>query len=137
MGLFVLIASCVFACSIDAEESIVTKSWLAPSLYLATAIFQGLSLLLLSSNACKNNAIVNLAETTSTWADFPETCSLNTGGKLIISATAFWFAAAVASFGARKIERSAAVEDEEAIKAVDGQDAEAAEAEEVPEQAKV
>ncbi|KAL7532980.1 hypothetical protein ACHAXR_007656, partial [Thalassiosira sp. AJA248-18] len=105
-GIFVLVGACAFACTIDGEDNFLTKSWLAPALYLTTAIFQGLSLLLLSSNACNKNLVVKTANQT-TFAQFPDTCSLNTGANLIISATVMWFAAAFASFAARKIERKA------------------------------
>lgn len=139
MGIFVLIASCIFACSMDRDDNFVTRSWLAPAMYFTTALFQGLSLLLLASNACKDNAIVQLATKTSLWATFPDTCSLNKGANLIISATVFWFAAGLASAAARWVGRSPVAEGgEEAAKAKEGEDVEAPVdgAEEKPEQAR-
>lgn len=141
-GLFALIFSCIFACTIDSDDNFARSSWFAPGLYLTTGLFQGLSLLLLSSNACKNNAIVKLAAQT-TYATFPETCSMNTGAKLIISATAFWLAAAFVSFAARKVDLigeevdKAFEKGDEVNKASEkGEDVEAADTEEKVEQAK-
>ena len=102
MGLFVMIASCVFACAQDENANVSTaRAWLAPN-YLLLTLFQGLTLLLLNSNACKDNFLVQGATATNPTANFPETCSLNTGANLIISATVLWFAAALASFSAAR-----------------------------------
>ncbi|KAL9188860.1 hypothetical protein ACHAXT_011350 [Thalassiosira profunda] len=142
MGFIVLIFSCVFACTIDAEAENVSKQMWVPVLYLVTGLFQGLSLLLLSSNACNDNLVVKRADAESL-ATFPDTCSLNTGANLIISATVFWFCAAFAAIGARKIEGSmeddgeedaAKVEESAAVEASKAEEGAAAE-EAVPEQA--
>ncbi|KAL7540071.1 hypothetical protein ACHAXR_009853 [Thalassiosira sp. AJA248-18] len=62
-------------------------------LYILTGIFQGLVLIILDSKVCKDNYLVEWGA-----AEFPDTCSLATGGKCIISSMVFWFAAALSSF---------------------------------------
>ena len=57
----------------------------------------------MSSNACNNNAQVK--QQNRLGSDFPETCSLNTGANLIISATVLWFAAALSSYGAARMAK--------------------------------
>lgn len=64
--------------------------------YLLTAIFQGLTLLLLNSSVCNDNILAK--EFTQRLITFPDTCSMSNGAKLSISATVIWFAASVASF---------------------------------------
>merc|ERR1712161_151621 len=66
----------------------------AAPLLLLTALFQGLTLIFLSSKACNDNALVALGDE----LDFPITCSLSTGANLCIAALVFWVAAAVSSF---------------------------------------
>ena len=78
---------------------------MAPA-YLLTAIFQGLTLLLLNSNACLNNSLVqDLEEGDLQDITFPDTCSLGQGANLVIAATSLWFAAGVASYAAHKAEK--------------------------------
>ena len=102
-GFFLMIGSCVFACAQD-NTNVSTRGWLAP-FYLLLTLFQGLSLLFMNSNACNSNVQVKY-QTETTYAEFPETCSLNTGANLIISATVLWFAAAVSSFGAARMAKT-------------------------------
>lgn len=103
-AIIILIVQCVVACSSDPEKA-SGGARVAP-LYLMTGICQGLTLLFLSSEACKNNVLVELG----TDVVFPDTCSIATGAKCCISATVFWVAAALSSFqeqNARQAERSA------------------------------
>jgi len=83
-------------------------------LYLLTAISQGLTLLLLNSNACKGETLVDIAGIAMQDYSFPETCSMATGAKLVVSATSFWGAAAVASFLAHKSEKEEIAEEVDA-----------------------
>merc|ERR1711971_944334 len=52
-GIAIFLSSIVSSCVSSARDALV-HGWMAPA-YLLTATFQGLSLLLLNSNACKNN----------------------------------------------------------------------------------
>jgi len=93
-------------CSSDAGK---TTGRVAP-FYLLTAICQGLTLLFLNSQMCKDNSL--LSEGTS--VVWPESCSLGTGANCIISATVFWFAAAASSFLEQKaIEEALSAPDPE------------------------
>ena len=94
----ILIAYCVAACA-DFEgggEYSGTSQIMVP-IYLIVALCQGLTLLFLNSNACKDNGLVdeNLASGT---IEFPDQCSLGPGAKIVISATVFWACAALTSF---------------------------------------
>ena len=135
-GFFVMIASCVFGCAQgeNGPANVSTaRAWVAPN-YLLLTIFQGLTLLLLNSNACNDNFLVEEANDTNP-AEFPETCSLNTGANLIISATVLWFAAALASFSsARAAKQESGGEADADVELADK--AEAAEAETGEEAAK-
>ena len=75
-------------------------------MYLLTSITQGLTLLLLSSNACNSNVLTGLGGPSLSNVSFEDTCSISTGAKLVISATVFWFSAAVASFFAHRAEKA-------------------------------
>ena len=63
------------------------------------SLFEGLSLLFLSSNACKNNVLVREMSNSPIRDDvaFEETCSLSAGAKCVISSCVFFFLAAVTS----------------------------------------
>lgn len=112
LSIIMIVAACVSACAtntIDYDRGHTrTQSWAAP-VYLLLAISEGLTLLLLNSNACKNN-IFRLLENLG-GLTFPDTCSLATGGKLAISSTAFWAAAAVSSFLAHSAEKKEIAEE--------------------------
>ena len=73
-------------------------------MYLLVTICQGLVLLLLSSNACNSLVLKTLGVPGLNNFEFEETCGLATGANLVISATVFWFCAAVTSFMANKAE---------------------------------
>lgn len=76
-----------------------------------TALFEGLTLLLLNSNVCKDNWDSGKLE--GMGITLPETCSIDTGAKMAISAMVFFFAAGVASFlahGAKKRETETGVD---------------------------
>lgn len=75
-------------------------------MYLLLTICQGLVLLLLSSNACNSLVLKTLGVPSLRNIEFEETCGLATGANLVISATVFWFCAAVTSFMANRAERS-------------------------------
>lgn len=91
----ILVVRSFQACSSDPTKRY--RANVVGPLYLLTALFQGLTLLLLSSNACKNNELVEMAG-----IEFEETCGLARGANLSISAMVFWLAAAVSSFQEHK-----------------------------------
>lgn len=62
--------------------------------YLVCCIVTGLSLLVLDSGLCTNNALVERANRSNDAIQFGETCGLSTGAKSTIASTALWFAAA-------------------------------------------
>eukprot|EP00985_Skeletonema_marinoi_P030770 scaffold33799_cov93-Skeletonema_marinoi.AAC.1 len=63
----------------------------------------GLTLLLMTSNACYNNGMVELSATAlqnsliNFSGEFPTTCTMAGGGKATIAAVVMWFLAALAS----------------------------------------
>lgn len=63
--------------------------------YLLCCISSGLSLLILSSNVCKNNILIKGLNELLPVAQFAETCSIAKGAKSTIAATVLWFVAAV------------------------------------------
>lgn len=69
----------------------------AGPLHLLAGVCQGLTLLLLRSNVCEDNPLVEAMD-----VDFENECGISRGGELTIGATAFWAAAAAASFGEQK-----------------------------------
>ena len=107
-ALVTFISSIVSACRPGYR---LTKSW-EPPVYLFTCLFSGMTFLFFKSNACLNNPIVagiNIAGESSRAIpnfDFPDTCVLGQGGKLLISSTVFWFVAALASAKAYKTEKA-------------------------------
>ena len=79
-------------------------------LFLLCCLFQGLSLLMLDSNACKNNIVVDNLEAqfnseNSNQLQFNETCSMGQGAKCAIAATIFWFVAGVAAMKVKPQDR--------------------------------
>ena len=85
-----------------------SKRWLEAPLLLLTTLCQGLSLLLLSSDACLDNQMVqNVSIVDSPLRDvtFQETCSIGTGTKCLISATVFYFFSSVFAFLGTKAEK--------------------------------
>eukprot|EP00581_Thalassiosira_minuscula_P009426 CAMPEP_0183707732 /NCGR_PEP_ID=MMETSP0737-20130205/4225_1 /TAXON_ID=385413 /ORGANISM="Thalassiosira miniscula, Strain CCMP1093" /LENGTH=219 /DNA_ID=CAMNT_0025935461 /DNA_START=146 /DNA_END=802 /DNA_ORIENTATION=- len=101
-SIIVLVTACVSACAI-AGTGRITFAWEAP-VFLMVALFQGLTLLLLNSNVCKNNLLIQDVTTKYPDIGFPDTCSLDTGAKLSISAMVFFFVASVSAFLAHKAE---------------------------------
>lgn len=75
----------------------------AGMMYMLCCLFQGLTLLFLTSNACNNNGMVGLTASALTnlpadfSGEFPSTCAMASGGKATIAATVLWFAAALAA----------------------------------------
>ena len=69
------------------------------------SLYQGLTLLLLTSDACSSGVISELPINTIGW-DVATTCSISTGAKLSISSMSFWLAASVSSFLAHKAEKA-------------------------------
>lgn len=113
-ALFVVFLNMLQSCASDPAK---TKTrWLEAPMLLLTALFQGLSLLLLSSSACSNNQMVHElsnVESPMRDIDFQDTCSISTGSKVFISATVFYFLSAChAYFGfkAEKKERELEIE---------------------------
>mmetsp|Transcript_34560 Transcript_34560/g.73632 ORF Transcript_34560/g.73632 Transcript_34560/m.73632 type:complete len:246 (-) Transcript_34560:156-893(-) len=103
-SVIMLVTACISGCANNRGYAL-THVWEAP-MYLLTAICQGLVLLLLSSNACNNYVLNGLGFSDELLSNvsFSETCTISTGAKLVISATVFWFCAAVASFLAHRAE---------------------------------
>lgn len=102
LSMIVFIVAIISACS-TADS---TRGWMAP-MYMLTCLCQGLMLLLLSSNACKNNMLVKGIDAVNlSGIVFPETCSMAAGAKYIVSATVFWFVAGIASFTANKAAKT-------------------------------
>lgn len=66
---------------------------------LLLSLFSGLTLLVLDSNLCKSNVLLR-----QLFSDiiFPDQCELSTGANCFISATVFWFAAALCSLTASR-----------------------------------
>ena len=111
-GIIFVIINIVAACARpDAAKSIV-----GPGLMLAS-IFQGLSLLFLDSNACRNNDMMEvLNNPSSPWnkLQFQTSCSMSWGAKCVISATVLYFVASMMSCTARAAEKEEEYEDEDA-----------------------
>lgn len=100
-AIFVLFWTCAKACA-DVPRSTI-PAWEAP-VYLLTATFTGLTLLLLNSNACNENAMVRLQDAALTNISFPDTCSMASGAKLALSSTVFFAAAAAMSLLGHRAE---------------------------------
>ena len=139
LGIVMLVVASISACATSTGQAMLTHVWEAPA-YILTAICQGLTLLLLSSNACNSDVLIGLGgrklkpsvnvfsfsvsialysyyaytifhsciqsyylvpiltTAAKTLLNFGETCSMSTGAKFIVSATAFWVAAGVVSY---------------------------------------
>lgn len=88
--------------------------------YLVCCFCSGMSLILLDSNLCKNNVLIEELNQSiigvGTGVQFEETCSISTGGKSSIAATVLWFVAAVGAVVLhpvrRKDERNVGGDDE-------------------------
>ena len=63
--------------------------------YLLCCVTQGFGLLLLDSNVCKNNALIQELEQSFPHIQFDDTCSMSRGAKCTIAATVLWFVAGV------------------------------------------
>ena len=64
--------------------------------YLLCCLFAGLSLIVLDSNLCKSNTIIDaLANTVGGTESLQETCSMSQGAKSTIASTVLFFVAAV------------------------------------------
>lgn len=71
-------------------------------MYMLCCLFQGLTLLLMNSNACHNNGMVQLTSTALnnnlfSVGEFPSSCTMSSGGKASIAAIVIWFLAAMAA----------------------------------------
>lgn len=100
LAVMILLFKLVLGCSSQPEKKGYTGlGKFVPLGYLLTAIFQGLSLLFLNSNACKNNNLISMEDQTIDWND---TCTISTGAKCFISATVVWFCAAISSYFEQK-----------------------------------
>lgn len=111
LAVIMLVAACISGCTSAQGDYSLTNRWEAP-MYLLLTICQGLVLLLLASNACNSLVVKTLGVPSLSNMEFEETCGLATGANLVISATVFWFCAAVTSFMANKAERSEMTGDE-------------------------
>lgn len=63
--------------------------------YFVCFLCGGLSLLILDSNVCKDNILIEELNSKVPMLQFQETCSISTGGKTTIAATVMWFVASV------------------------------------------
>ena len=79
--------------------------WLSPSIWKLTGIvfllcslFQGLTLLVIQSDVCKDNPAINFINSTSTalGRQYPSECAWDVGFKLSIAAVPLWFVAGLA-----------------------------------------
>ncbi|EJK46139.1 hypothetical protein THAOC_35210, partial [Thalassiosira oceanica] len=108
----VVISNTVTACTNRSNSPMdynLTNRWEPPA-YLLTCLFSGLTFLFFKSDACVNNPLVaairDSAISSAPVFDFPDTCSLGQGGKIMISSTVFWFVSALASAKAYKAEQA-------------------------------
>jgi len=107
----VIISNCVSSCTHmnpnRPSDYRLTNPWEAPA-YLFTCLCSGLTFLFFKSDACLDNPIVAELQNAASAAifDFPDTCSLGQGGKIMISSTVFWFVSALASAKAYRSEQT-------------------------------
>ena len=59
LGIVMLVVASISACATSTGQAMLTHVWEAPA-YILTAICQGLTLLLLSSNACNSDVLIGL-----------------------------------------------------------------------------
>jgi len=108
LSLGMLIIGCATACC---SKDVDTLHRGPPSvIYMLFCLLSGLLFLVLDSRLCKNNPIVESLNVDGrvTSVEFPETCSLGTGGILVACATAFFGLAGVLScLAQRKPSKSA------------------------------
>jgi hypothetical protein len=91
IGGLACIGSCVLPCFDDQKP----KLWKVIGLvFILCSLFQGLTLLFLSSDICKDNQVLALLPQ-AVRSLYPEECSLSSGTKMNISAVVFWFVAGV------------------------------------------
>jgi len=97
---WVVISWCIRSFSGDRAKSLLKC---AGMMYMLCCLFQGLTLLLLTSNACYNNGMVGLTATAlqnsllNFSGEFPSSCTMAAGGKATIAAVVMWFLAALAA----------------------------------------
>mmetsp|Transcript_23394 Transcript_23394/g.36756 ORF Transcript_23394/g.36756 Transcript_23394/m.36756 type:complete len:118 (+) Transcript_23394:390-743(+) len=104
-----VVAACVSLCQ---RSKKMTYGW-EPPLYFVICIAQGLTLLMFSSDACHDNALVKSQdELLGSAITFPSDCSMGTGAKLTISSAVFFFVSAVLASVAYKAERQEMEEEE-------------------------
>ena len=101
----------IIGCATGYSRDVDTLHRGPPSLiYMLFCLLSGLLFLVLDSRLCKNNPIVESLNVDGrvTSVEFPETCSLGTGGILVACATAFFGLAGVLScLAQRKPSKSA------------------------------
>lgn len=99
-GVVLIVTNFVASCASSADHLVSVGGWDSLG-YVLTGLFQGLTLLLLNSDVCQNNAMVQELN----YPGFTESCQLGTGAKCTVAATFFWF---IAAFTAMQldIERS-------------------------------
>ena len=101
-----VVACCVACCSKDLDT---LHRGAMPLVYMLFCLLSGLLFLLLDSRLCKDNPLVKALNIDGrvTSVEFPETCSLGTGGILVAVSTALWGLAGVLSVVAqRKAKKS-------------------------------
>mmetsp|Transcript_4187 Transcript_4187/g.8698 ORF Transcript_4187/g.8698 Transcript_4187/m.8698 type:complete len:226 (-) Transcript_4187:40-717(-) len=80
-------------------------------LYVLTSFFSGMTLIVLDSDLCKHNILMEEVDAASPNTEFGDTCEMSRGAKCVIAATVFWFCAGLTSYQGWKAEKEEAVPD--------------------------
>ena len=103
IALLIRLVTCC-CCMIDKQSENVPR--VNGIIYLLVTLFQGLTLLILSSKLCQNNDDITKMENSNVIIySFPDKCNLSRGAKCIISATVLWFFAGILSLYSYRAER--------------------------------
>lgn len=81
-------------------------------MYSICSLCAGLSLILLNSNACKNNILIQELNQKVPELHMQETCSISKGAKCTIAATVLWFVTAVSACYLHPIQKKEQQRDE-------------------------
>lgn len=97
LAIIVIVVQCISLCTINPMK-VSARPW-NTILYFLTALFQGLTLLILDSAACDSSVLQGLGDINGIGdIQFEETCRISTGARLIIAAVSFWAAAGCSSY---------------------------------------
>ena len=95
-GVIYIVMGCIDSCAMPGK--VERPHTLVAACLLFLSLCSGLVLLALDSALCKNNVLL---QETSVF-DFNDSCELAVGANCVISATVFWFAAALCSLMASR-----------------------------------